>query len=43
MPTEEQLNEAMKMPGGGTHGNGAGQITDDGELTMCLLYGLTSV
>ena len=41
-PTEEQLNESMEMPGGGPHGVGAGQITDDGELTMSLLWGLTS-
>lgn len=29
------------MPGGGAHGVGQGQITDDGELTMCLLHALT--
>jgi len=29
------------MPGGGAHNVGPGQITDDGELTMCLLHGLS--
>ena len=29
------------MAGGGTHGNGPGQVTDDGEMTMCLLWGLS--
>ena len=28
------------MPGGGAHKVGSGQITDDGELTMCLLHAL---
>jgi len=28
------------MLGGGAHGVGQGQITDDGELTMCLLHAL---
>ena len=33
------------MPGGGSHGNGQlkvgkGQITDDGELTLCLMHAL---
>lgn len=31
----------MMMPGGGPHRVGPGQITDDSELAMCLLWGLT--
>lgn len=34
------MDECMKMPGGGPHGVGAGQITDDSELAMCLMWGL---
>lgn len=32
-----QVFHVMSMPGGGYHGTAPGQITDDGELTMCLL------
>ena len=28
------------MPGGGPHGVGPGQVTDNGEMSMCLLWGL---
>ena len=36
--TDEQMEECMEMPGGGPWaGIGAGQITDDSELAMCLL------
>lgn len=34
--TEEIALNAMKMPGGGNHRVGRGQITDDGELTLTL-------
>ena len=30
----------MTMPGGGPHGVAPGQITDDSELAMCMLWGL---
>lgn len=38
---EEKLDEVMKMPGGGPHKVGPGQITDDSEMAMSLLWGLT--
>ena len=30
----------MDMPGGGPFNLGSGQITDDGELAMCLMQGI---
>jgi len=39
-PTEEQVEHAMTMPGGGRMRVGRGQVTDDGELTMTLWQGL---
>ena len=30
----------MTMPGVGPHNVGAGQGTDDSELTLCMLWGL---
>jgi ADP-ribosyl-[dinitrogen reductase] hydrolase len=39
--TEEKALAAMKMPGGGAHRVGPGQITDDGELALSLWRGLT--
>jgi hypothetical protein len=36
--TDERVEEAYSLPGGGIHGVGPGQVTDDGELTMCLLH-----
>ena len=30
----------MRMPGGGPFGLSSGQITDDSELAMCLMWGL---
>lgn len=30
----------MEMPGGGPHNTQPGQVTDDGELTMCSMYAL---
>jgi ADP-ribosylglycohydrolase len=35
-PTEEQVQRALTVPGGGCHRIGRGQITDDGELTLAL-------
>jgi ADP-ribosylglycohydrolase len=32
----ESVAKAMRMPGGGCHNTGPGQITDDGELTLGL-------
>lgn len=31
----------MKMPGGGPHKVGPGQITDDSEMAMAMLWALT--
>ena len=39
-PTREQVNWAMAMPGGGVWNVAPGQITDDGELALCLARGL---
>ena len=39
IPSEEVLNAAMSMPGGGYHAVAAGQVTDDSELMQCLLWG----
>lgn len=36
----ETMIQCMNMPGGGPHGVGAGQITDDSEMAMALLWGL---
>ena len=38
--TNDQVNVAMQMPGGGPFKLASGQITDDGELTLCLGRGL---
>ena len=32
----------MKMPGGGPHMTGPGQVTDDSELSMCVLRGIVN-
>lgn len=37
-----KADNAMRMPGGGQLNIGPGQITDDGELTICLYNTLTS-
>lgn len=42
-PTEDELVEIMTMPGGGPHGVLPGQVTDDGELMMCLLRALVDM
>jgi ADP-ribosyl-[dinitrogen reductase] hydrolase len=39
-PTVEDANWAMQMPGGGVWKVATGQITDDGELTLCLAQAL---
>jgi ADP-ribosylglycohydrolase len=36
-PTRSDVDRALGMPGGGVFGLAPGQITDDGELTLCLL------
>ncbi|MDJ0510249.1 MAG: ADP-ribosylglycohydrolase family protein [Crocosphaera sp.] len=36
-----QVNDAMIMPGGGVMRVAPGQITDDGELTLCLAQALS--
>ena len=38
--TDEEMAETMSMPGGGPWNKAPGQITDDSELAMCLLWGL---
>ena len=40
-PTTEDVTWAMSMPGGGDLRVAPGQITDDGELTLCLARALT--
>jgi len=40
--TPEMATKAMKMPGGGYHRIGPGQITDDGELTLALWQAIRS-
>jgi ADP-ribosylglycohydrolase len=39
-PTRSDVDKALNMPGGGVFGLAPGQITDDGELTLCLLRAL---
>jgi ADP-ribosylglycohydrolase len=39
-PTDEEVAMAMTMPGGGFLKVAPGQITDDGELTLCLARAL---
>ena len=39
-PTSQQVTWAMSMPGGGRIQVAPGQITDDGELTLCLAQAL---
>lgn len=36
-PSEEHLDAAMDMPGGGFHRVAAGQVTDDCEMMQCIL------
>jgi ADP-ribosylglycohydrolase len=37
----EDVKKALKFPGGGALKVGKGQITDDSEMAMCLLHGLS--
>ena len=37
---ENILKTALKMPGGGPHKVAPGQVTDDSELSICLLKAL---
>lgn len=37
---EDRMNQCMEMPGGGPHSVAGGQITDDSELSMCMMWGL---
>ena len=39
-PTPKEVEWAMSMPGGGALAVAPGQITDDGELTLCLAQAL---
>jgi ADP-ribosyl-[dinitrogen reductase] hydrolase len=41
-PTDEEVRNAMTMPGGGFLKVAPGQITDDGELTLCLARALAN-
>ena len=40
--SNEQVKKCLQMPGGGCHKVAPGQVTDDGELTMCLMHGLVA-
>jgi len=39
-PNRSQVKQAMAMVGGGTWRTAPGQITDDGEMAMCLMHAL---
>jgi ADP-ribosyl-[dinitrogen reductase] hydrolase len=41
-PTDAEVSHAMTMPGGGFLQVAPGQITDDGELTLCLARALAN-
>lgn len=43
MPDAADVERALTFPGGGHWGVAPGQVTDDGELTVCLLLGLAEV
>lgn len=40
-PTSTEVEQAMTLPGGGIMDLAPGQITDDGELTLCLAQALS--
>lgn len=40
LPSQQMIDQALTMPGGGCWDLAPGQITDDGELTLCLARGL---
>lgn len=37
---KDKMDDCMKMLGGGPHQIGKGQLTDDSELAMCLMWGI---
>jgi ADP-ribosylglycohydrolase len=39
-PTRSEVLRAMEMVGGGCWGTAPGQITDDGEMALCLMHAL---
>jgi len=39
--TERDVEWALKMEGGGENDMGQGEITDDSEMAMCILHGLS--
>ena len=39
--SEVELDFCFTMPGGGEYSMNPGQVTDDGELMLCLMHGLT--
>ncbi|MCP5424552.1 MAG: ADP-ribosylglycohydrolase family protein [Gammaproteobacteria bacterium] len=41
-PTPDEVDKAVRMPGGGVLRVAPGQITDDGELTLCLARALSA-
>jgi ADP-ribosyl-[dinitrogen reductase] hydrolase len=40
VPTEDEVESAIRMTGGGPHRTAPGQITDDGEMMLCLMAAL---
>ena len=40
-PNEKKVKNALEFNGGGVLGMGPGQITDDSEIAMCIMHGLT--
>ncbi len=40
-PSTAEVNDALRMIGGGVWGTAPGQITDDGELSLAALHGLS--
>jgi ADP-ribosyl-[dinitrogen reductase] hydrolase len=42
-PEEAGVDSAMRMVGGGPYGTAPGQITDDGELSLCLARALAGI
>lgn len=41
-PTGSEVEHCFRMPGGGAHAVAPGQVTDDGELMICLARGLVT-
>ena len=39
--TEQMVDDSVAMNGGGSWDTGRGQITDDSEIAMCIMHGLT--